>query len=118
MTDTPEAVLLYIPLMKELGMSWEEIKRTPRMELEGLLAAVQEHNLLHAMDGYEQKDINDMAKHRPSIRGDYGRYMAQRAKYQNMKPVQGKQAYDSVSALKGQMQRISSEGKEEENTTE
>ena len=61
MVDSPEAVLLYIPLMKELGMSWEEIKSTPRMELEGLLAANQEHNLLHAMDGYEAKDINDMA---------------------------------------------------------
>ena len=45
MVDSPEAVLLYIPLMKELGMSWEEIKSTPRMELEGLLEANKEHNL-------------------------------------------------------------------------
>jgi len=121
MTDTPEAVLLYIPLMKELGMSWEEIKRTPRMELEGLLAAVQEHNLLHAMDGYEQKDINDMAKHRPSIRGDYGKYMAQRAKYQRLsKPLhKTNEVFNSeLSVLTGQMQRVSSEKKEKENTTE
>ena len=40
MTESPDAVLVYIPLMKGLGMSWEEIKGTSRMELEGLLAAM------------------------------------------------------------------------------
>tara|TARA_R110000824_G_scaffold243569_1_gene432308 strand:+ start:121 stop:447 length:327 start_codon:yes stop_codon:yes gene_type:complete len=105
MTDTPEAVFLYIPLMKELHMSWAEIKSTPRMELEGLMAAHQEFNLLHQMDGYEAKDINDMAKHRPGIRSDYSRYMAQRAKYQNLT---GKERERSgVNELKGLMQRKS-----------
>ena len=94
MVDSPEAVLLYIPLMKDLGMSWKEIKNTPRMELEGLLADSHEYNLLHAMDGYEAKDVSDMAKHRPKIRGDYGRYMAQRRKYERLRG----RVYDAQSA--------------------
>ena len=84
MLESPDAVLLYIPLMTEVGMSWKEIKETPRIELEGLMAASHEHNLLHSMDGYEPKDISDMAKHRPQIRSDYGRYMAQRRKYEKL----------------------------------
>ena len=84
MTNSLDAVRLYIPLMKENNMTWEEIKRTPRWELEGLLAACHEYNLLHSMDGYEAKDISDMAKHKPSIRADWGRYMAQKRKYERM----------------------------------
>jgi len=85
MTNSPEAVHLYVPLMKELGMSWKEIKETPRMELEGLLAANYEFSLLHSMDGYEAKDINEMAKRRPSIRSDWQRYLAQRRKYEELR---------------------------------
>ena len=82
MTNSLDAVRLYIPLMKETNMTWEEIKRTPRMELEGLLAACHEYNLLHSMDGYDAKDIGDLAKHKPNIRQDWGRYMAQKRKYE------------------------------------
>ena len=57
MTDSPDAVMLYIPLMKETNMTWREIKNTPRIELESILAACYEYNLLHSMDGYEAKDI-------------------------------------------------------------
>ena len=84
MTNSLDAVRLYIPLMKETNMTWEEIKRTPRIELEGLLAACHEYNLLHSMDGYDAKDIGDLAKHKPSIRSDWGRYMAQKRKYERM----------------------------------
>ena len=84
MTNSPEAVTLYVPLMKETNMTWEEIKRTPRLELEGILAACSEYNLLHSMDGYEAKDISDMAKHRPEVRNDWNKYMAQRRKYERM----------------------------------
>ena len=84
MTNSPEAVTLYVPLMKETNMTWEEIKRTPSLELEGILAACSEYNLLHSMDGYEAKDISDMAKHRPEIRNDWNKYMAQRRKYERM----------------------------------
>ena len=81
MTNSLEAVTLYVPLMKDLHMSWEEIKCTPRIELEGILAAYYEYNLLHSMDGYEAKDISDMAKHRPSIRQVWNQYTAQKRKY-------------------------------------
>ena len=84
MTNSPEAVHLYVPLMKELGMSWKEIKETPRMELEGLLAANYEFSLLHSMDGYEAKDINEMAKNRPTIRSDWQRYLQKRRKYEEL----------------------------------
>ena len=56
MVDTPDAVLLYVPLMKGLGMSWKEIKETPRHELEGLLAAYSAHEQFHSMDGYDDND--------------------------------------------------------------
>ena len=82
MTNSLDAVNLYVPLIKETNMTWEEMKRTPRYELEGLLAACHEYSLLHSMDGYEAKDISDMAKHRPSVRQDWNRYMAQKRKYE------------------------------------
>ena len=84
MTASPDAVLLYIPLMKETNMTWEEIKRTPRHELQGILAACHEYAVLHSLDGYEASDINDMAKNKPSIRGDWNRYMEKRRKYENL----------------------------------
>ena len=95
MTASPDAVLLYIPLMKETNMTWEEIKRTSRHELEGLLAACYEYTLLHSMDGYDANDISEMAKNKPAIRGDWNRYMAQRRKYEILI---GKKA-DTESAL-------------------
>ena len=36
MTNSLDAVNLYVPLIKETNMTWEEMKRTPRYELEGL----------------------------------------------------------------------------------
>ena len=42
--------------MKELGMSLEEIKSTPRYELEGLLRGLSYFNTIHAFDGYDDKD--------------------------------------------------------------
>jgi len=84
MTDTPDAVLLYIPLMKGLGMSWNEIKETPRHELEGLLAAYAQHENFHSMDGYDDNDVSQMAKNKPSIRQSYNRYLQTRAKYEEM----------------------------------
>ena len=81
MKEAPEPVLLYIPLMKELGLSWTEIKNTPRYELEGLLMAFGEYNRLHSMDGYDSEDINDIAKNKPSIRGKWAQYQNAKAKY-------------------------------------
>ena len=111
MTNSPEAVTLYVPLMKETNMTWEEIKRTPRLELEGILAACSEYNLLHSMDGYEAKDIGDMAKHRPSVRQDWNRYLSQKRKYENLtRAPQSEEdkhsdVTNSVSELKAQMSK-------------
>ena len=81
MKESPEPVLLYIPLMKELGLSWNEIKDTPRIELEGLLCALSEHQVLHCLDGYDDDDISKMSKQKPRIRSQYAKYMGQKAKY-------------------------------------
>ena len=75
MREAPEAVCIYIPLMKNLGMSWAEIKETPRIELEGLMSALGEYNLLHSFDGYNESDISSMAKNKPEIRSKYGEYV-------------------------------------------
>ena len=75
MRNSPDAVCIYIPLMKDLGMSWAEIKRTPRIELEGLLSAYSEYNVLHSFDGYSDKDVSEMAKTRPDVRSQYHQYI-------------------------------------------
>ena len=84
MTETPEPVLLWIPLMKHLGMSWDEIKRTPNYELNGILQAYNAYEELHCMDGYTDKNVSDMAKNQPSIRQTWHRYVATQRKYKAM----------------------------------
>jgi len=103
MTDSPDAVLLYVPLMKETNMTWEEIKRTPRLELEGVLAACYEYKTLHSMDGYDAKDINDMAKNKPAIRSDWNRYMEKRRKYEELIGKKSNATELAVAALKAQV---------------
>ena len=111
MTNSLDAVQLYVPLMKETNMTWKEMKSTPRYELEGLLAACHEYSLLHSMDGYEAKDIGDMAKHRPSVRQDWNRYMAQKRKYENLGGMHKNDEESTseidrnVSELKAQMRK-------------
>jgi len=83
MKESPEAVYLIIPLMKELGMRWDDIKKSPRHELDGLLFAFGMYNELHSFDGYTAEDISEQAKSRPSIRGDYAKYLEINAKYQD-----------------------------------
>ena len=100
MTASPDAVLLYVPLMKETNMTWEEMKKTPRHELQGILAACHEYSLLHSMDGYEASDISDMAKNRPSIRQSWHAYKAKQAKYNEMIGKQNKKDFSSLKALK------------------
>ena len=81
MKEAPEPVLLYIPLMKELNLSWIEIKNTPRFELEGILIALGEYNRLHSMDGYDSEDINEMAINKPKLRSKWADYQNAKAKY-------------------------------------
>ena len=92
MTETPDAVLLYIPLMKHLGMSWEDIKKSPRWELEGLMKAYSEHEILHSMDGYDENDISEMAKGNPKIRTNWRNYKEKQAKYEEMVGIKRKPA--------------------------
>ena len=82
MINAPDAVYIIIPLMKELGMSWSEIKRTPRGELLGLTAAMSNYNLLHSFDGYSPDEVGDMAKKKPQIRSQYNDAMDLKAKYE------------------------------------
>ena len=82
MITAPDAVYVIIPCMKELGMSWEDIKRTPRRELVGLLAAMSNYNLLHAFDGYTPDEIGDLSKNKPQIRSDYNKSMSLQRDYE------------------------------------
>ena len=80
MKESADAVYLYIPLMKELSMSWSEIKKTPRRELEGLLLAFGTFNTIHAFDGYTSKQVAELAKDKPSVRTDYSKSLSLKAK--------------------------------------
>jgi hypothetical protein len=82
MSTAPDAVYVIIPCMKELGMSWSEIKKTPRFEMVGLIAAMSNYNVLHSFDGYSSDDISSMAKDKPELRSDYARSMALKANYE------------------------------------
>jgi len=85
MEQSPEVVNCYIPLMKDLNMSWEEIKRTPPHELRGLIIALGEFNILHSFDGYDSKDIGEMAKNKPQVRSQYNDYLVRKRKYRGKK---------------------------------
>ena len=82
MNTAPDAVYVIIPCMKELGMSWSEIKATPRHELVGLLAAMSNYNILHSFDGYTAQEISQAAKDKPHIRSQYSQSMDMKAKYE------------------------------------
>ena len=63
-------------------MSWSEIKSLPRKELEGLLFGLSQYNKMHQFDGYDEKDVSEMAKNKPAIRSDYYRYMELKQEYE------------------------------------
>ncbi len=101
MIETPEPVLIWIPLMKNLGMSWNEIKNTPRYELQGLLAAFNEFENLHSMDGYDDKDVSEMAKNKPSIRSNWHKYLETKRKYEDMTSSEERKEKKSLKGLLG-----------------
>ena len=82
MITAPDAVYVIIPCMKELGMSWQEIKQTPRYELVGLIAAMSNYNKLHQFDGYTGDEISKMAKDKPNLRSDYAEAMKLKSVYE------------------------------------
>ena len=81
MTETAEPVLIWIPLMKDLGMTWKEIKNTPNWELQGILGAFQEFQILHSMDGYTEQDVGEMAKNKPELRSQWYTYQERQKKF-------------------------------------
>ena len=97
MLDTPDAVLLYIPLMKGLGMSWHEIKNTSKAELQALLGAMYEHDTFHAYDGYSAEDISEMAKNKPEVRTGYHKYLETRRKYDDMLGIQKQLSFGGLT---------------------
>ena len=97
MLESPDAVLLYIPLMKELGMNWGDIKNTPRHELVGLLSANAEYEMFHSMDGITEKDVSEMAKDNPQVRAQYIKYLETRRKFEDM--VEGKKEVPTFKGL-------------------
>jgi len=63
-------------------MDWREIKSLPRKELEGLLFGLSQYSKMHQFDGYDEKDVSEMAKEKPAIRSDYYRYMELKRSYE------------------------------------
>jgi len=97
MTESPRPVVLYVPLMKELGISWSEIKTMPSWEIEGLMGALNEYNALHSMDGYTDKEISDMAKNKPEIRGQWARYKEKQAKFDDLLGKKRNVSFDGIA---------------------
>ena len=75
MITSPDAVYIIIPAMKELGMSWSEIKRIPRHEVVALVGAHNIYVSMHSYDGYNHDDIKAMAKDKPEVRSQYNHYL-------------------------------------------
>ena len=82
MRTAPDAVYVIIPCMKELGMSWSEIKSTPRHEVVGLLGAMSNYNQLHQFDGYTGDEIGKLAKDKPHLRSQYAEAMKLKSQYE------------------------------------
>ena len=81
MSNSPFVVGCIIPLMKDLNMSWYEIKITPRFELEGLVNGLSEYKQLHQFDGYTVDDLKDSFKTKPELRTQWNAYQNKRRKY-------------------------------------
>ncbi len=75
MITSPDAVYIIIPAMKELGMSWKEIKESSREEITALVGAYSIYESMHSYDGYNAEDIKHMAKDKPEIRSQYNKYL-------------------------------------------
>jgi threonyl-tRNA synthetase len=101
MSDSPDVIYLYIPLMKELHLSWSELKSLPRNELEGLLYGLSQYTRMHQFDGYNEEEIGEMAKDRPQVRSDYYQYRELKDKYDARLGV--KKQTKSVDELRGEL---------------
>ena len=99
MIIAPEAIFLYIPLMKELGMDWSEIKTSTKQELEGLLYGLSQYNRYHQFDGYDSQDVGELAKNKPQIRSDYYKYVELREEYHERAGMKKKEKPKSFNEI-------------------
>ena len=101
MSESPDVIYLYIPLMKELHLSWSELKSLPRNELEGLLFGLSQYTKMHQFDGYDENQIGDMAKDKPQIRSDYYKYRELKDTYDARLGIKRKPK--SLDAVRGEL---------------
>ena len=84
-------------------MSLEEIKSTPRFELDGLMHGLNAYETIHAFDGYTPKDIGQLSKDKPEIRSAYNRSVNLKKRYERLAGISGpkKQNQSLSDVLKG-----------------
>ena len=80
-------------------MSWEEIKRIPRVELDGLLLGLKNYTTIHAFDGYNDKDISNMAKDKPEVSSQYAETKRMKNKFELRAGIQKMKEYKSLSEV-------------------
>ena len=78
-------------------MSWEEIKKIPRVELDGLLLAFKNYTNIHAFDGYNEKDVAEMSKNKPEIRQQYAYSKRLRKTFELQAGVKKREVITSLS---------------------
>ena len=78
-------------------MSWEEIKKIPRVELDGLLLAFKNYTNIHAYDGYNEKDIAEMSKNKPEVRQQYAESKRLRKTFELKAGVKKREVITSLS---------------------
>ncbi len=83
--------------MKDLNISWEEIKKIPRVELDGLLLAFKNYTNIHAFDGYNDKDIAEMSKDKPELRRQYAESKRLRNSFELKAGIQKQKVNTSLS---------------------
>ena len=78
-------------------MSWEEIKKIPRVELDGLLLAFKNYTNIHAFDGYNEKDVAEMSKNKPEVRQQYAESKRLRKTFELKAGVKKREVITSLS---------------------
>lgn len=99
MKEDPEVVNLYIPLMKDLNMSYGDIQSLSRQELNGLLLALNTYSTLHAFDGMTSESIGEMAKNDSSIHGKFAKSQELKARMEERVGIKRNKPTGFKSAL-------------------
>ena len=59
----------------------DNLKKKIEKTIKGKIAVATIYNTVHAFDGYTDKNISEMAKENPSVRGDYARTQGMKARF-------------------------------------